>query len=124
MTKLQTARQGPARVLMELSKILSDGGGPTVSSERLDALRHENPLAGFNNGWDIRRLWLSSFTEANRKCTITGFGKTNEDVAELLRRLSLSELFDTVTLQSTASATEPLTSSQVVSFTLSCVVRY
>ncbi len=124
VTKLQTARQGPARVLMELSRILSEGGGPTVSPERLDALRHDNPLAGFNNGWDIRRLWLSGFTEASRKCTITGFGKTNEDVAEFLRRLALSELFDTVTLQSTASATEPLTSSQVVSFTLSCVVRY
>ncbi|HEX7479880.1 MAG TPA: PilN domain-containing protein [Polyangiales bacterium] len=124
VSKLQSARQGPARVLMELSRMLSEGGGPAVSPERLEALRHDNPLAGFNPGWDIRRLWLTSFTEQNRKCTITGLGKTNEDVAEFLRRLALSDLFEHVTLQSTAATTEPLTHSAVVGFTLSCQVRY
>jgi len=122
--KLQTARQGPTRVLMELSKLLSAGGGPSVSAERLDALRRDNPLAGFNTGWDVRRLWLTAFSEQNRQCLIRGFGKTNEDVAEFLRRLSLSSLFDKVTLQATASATEPGNTVPVVSFDLSCQVRY
>src|SRR5262245_11529388 len=90
--KLQTARQGPTRVLLELSKILSEGGRPTVSAERLDEVRRENPLAGFNSGWDVRRLWLTAFTESDRKCAIRGFGKTNEDVAEFLRGLSISEV--------------------------------
>jgi type IV pilus assembly protein PilN len=124
VTKLQTARQGPTRVMVELSHILSEGGKPTVSAERLDEVRRENPLAGYNTGWDVRRLWLTSFTEANRKCSIRGFGKTNEDVAEFLRRLTLSELFQKVNLQATASATAPGTAGQVVSFELSCQVRY
>lgn len=124
VAKLQSARQGPARVLMELSKLLSEGGGPTVSPEKLDALRRDNPLAGFNPGWDVRRLWLTAFTEQNRKCSIRGFGKTNEDVAEFLRRLSLSSLFEKVTLQATASAVEQGSSVPVVSFELSCQVRY
>lgn len=124
VAKLQSARQGPARVLMELSKLLSEGGGPTVSPEKLDALRRDNPLAGFNPGWDVRRLWLTAFTEQNRKCVIRGYGKTNEDVAEFLRRLSLSSLFEKVTLQTTASALEQGGTSAVVSFELSCQVRY
>lgn len=124
VTKLQTARQGPTRVLVELSHILSEGGRPTVSAERLDVVRRENPLAGFNAGWDARRLWLTSFTEADRKCSIRGYGKTNEDVAEFLRRLSLSELFQKVTLQSTSSAVAAGSTNTVVAFDLSCQVRY
>lgn len=122
--KLQSARQGPTRVLVELSHILSEGGRPTVSAERLDQVRRENPLAGFNAGWDARRLWLTSFSEADRKCSIRGFGKTNEDVAEFLRRLSLSELFQKVTLQSTSQAQAAGTTNNVVAFELSCQVRY
>jgi type IV pilus assembly protein PilN len=121
--KLQSARQGPSRVLMEMSRILSEGGGPTITPERLEALRKDNPLAGFNAGWDIKRLWLTSFSEDSRHCTIRGSGKTNEDVAEFLRRLALSELFDKVTLQSTSADSEA-NGSSVVRFELTCNVRY
>jgi type IV pilus assembly protein PilN len=124
VTKLQTARQGPTRVLMELSQLLSEGGGPTVSPERLAVLRRDNPLAGFNPGWDPRRLWLTSFTEQSRACTIRGFGKTNEDIAEFLRRLNLSNLFEKVSLTATSSALEVGSTVPVVSFDLSCQVRY
>ena len=120
--KLQTARQGPTRVMMELSKLLSTNGGPSITAERLDQLRRDNPLAGFNSGWDVRRLWLTTFNEVDRKVTIRGFGKTNEDVAEFLRRLSLSNLFDKVKLQSTVSAVD--SDLPVVSFDLSCEVKY
>ncbi|MET0390181.1 MAG: PilN domain-containing protein [Polyangiales bacterium] len=122
--KLQTARQGPTRVLMELSQLLSEAGGPSVSAERLDQLRRDNPLAGFNPGWDVRRLWLTAFTEQTRKCSIRGFGRTNEDVAEFLRRLNLSNLFEKVTLQATSSSTEGGGSAPSVAFELSCQVRY
>ncbi|MEY4582363.1 MAG: hypothetical protein RL701_7066 [Pseudomonadota bacterium] len=124
VSKLQSARQGPTRVLMELSQLLSEGGGPSVSAEKLDALRRDNPLAGFNPGWDVHRLWLTAFNETARKCTIRGFGKTNEDVAEFLRRLNLSNLFEKVTLQATSSANDSASNSPVVSFDLSCQVRY
>lgn len=121
--KLQTARQGPARVLMEVSRILSAGKGPSITAERLEQLRRDNPLAGYNAGWDIRRLALTSFTEKDRKCTIRGVGKTNEDIAEFLRRLALSDLFAEVALQST-SATADAAGAAGVSFELTCKVRY
>jgi type IV pilus assembly protein PilN len=121
---LQSARQGPARVLMELSKILSEGGGPSLPSEELEALRRDNPLGAYNPGWDIRRLWIDSFVEAKRQCKISGFGKSNEDVAEFLRRLNVSEVFDQVKLQATSSAADPAGGTPIVRFALSCEVRY
>ena len=121
---LQAARQGPARVLMELSRILSEGGGPEVPPDELDALRRENPLLVYNAGWDVRRLWLKTFDETARKCTMTGLGKSNEDVAEFLRRLNISKVFDQITLQSTAAATDVVTGLAVVTFSLTCEVKY
>ena len=120
---LQSARQGPARMLMELSRILSEGGGPTVNPDVLDTMKRENPLSVYNPGWDVRRLWLTRFSESQRKCAIDGIGKTNEDVAEFLRRLTISELFSKVTLSSTGSHTDK-GGLPVVTFSLTCEVTY
>jgi type IV pilus assembly protein PilN len=121
---LQSARQGPARMLMELSKILSEGGGPTLSAADAESMRSDNAQLRYSPGWDIRRLWIDSFSETQRRCTISGFGKSNEDVAEFLRRLNVSELFDAVTLQSTSAITDTATGLPVVKFSLTCEVKY
>jgi Tfp pilus assembly protein PilN len=89
VAELNAARTGPLRVMMELSRILSVPGGPTIDPEALERQRQVNPYAGFREGWDVRRLWLKSFTESERVCEIAGEARTNEDVAEFLRRLSL-----------------------------------
>lgn len=123
VAELNRARLGPTRAMMEVSKILSPGGGPTIDPQALEALRRENPLAGFNRSWDPRRLWLTEFREENRECRITGQGKTNEDVAELLRRLALSELFEQVTLTKT-EAVQQEGGLSFISFELTCRVRY
>ncbi len=120
---LQAARQGPARVLMELSRVLSEGGGPTVPVDELEALRRENPLLVYNPAWDVRRLWLTSFKETARKCTIDGLGKSNEDVAEFLRRLNISKVFDEITLQSTTTSIDN-SGVAIVKFSLTCEVKY
>lgn len=122
--ELQSARQGPTRLLMELSRILSSEGGPSIDAKRLEELRRDNPLVGFNPGWDYRRLWLTSFSEESRECVIDGFGKSNEDVAEFLRRLTLSDLFSEVTLDSTKIEPEPGTGAPLVKFQLTSKVRY
>ncbi|MDH5674723.1 MAG: PilN domain-containing protein [Myxococcales bacterium] len=124
VTRLQSARQGPARMLVELSRLLSEGGGPTVDPERLQELRKENPLGLFNPGWDVRRLWLTSFQEDAGNCTMLGRGKTNEDVAEFLRRLNVSELFEEIMLESTAAARDEASGLSVVEFSMSCKVKY
>jgi type IV pilus assembly protein PilN len=121
---LQRARFGPTRVMMELARILSEGGGPTIDPRRLEEIQRANPLAGFNAGWDEHRLWLTSFQEEERHVEIHGVGRTNEDVAEFLRRLTLSDLFGEVTLDKTEAAQDEETHLDVIAFELSATVRY
>ena len=120
---LLTARQGPSRMLLELSAILSPGRGPTVDQHKLDELRKTNPEAGFTPGWDTRRLWITTFQETDRACKITGAGRNNEDIAEFLRRLTLSRVFDSVVLVRTGAGSVK-TDGAAVAFELTCRVRY
>ncbi len=122
--ELQRARFGPTRVMMELARILSDGGGPTIDPRELEQMQRNNPLAGFNAGWDGRRLWLVSFEEEQRQVRIHGVGRTNDDVAEFLRRLTLSELFETVALDKTEAAQDANTHLDMIAFELSATVHY
>ena len=122
--ELERARRGPTRAVMELSKVLSSPGGPTINPAELERMRQDNPLAGYNESWDVRRLWITRFEEIERECKIEGLGRSNEDVAEFLRRLTLSEIYEDVTLQRTRAASDPDTGLQMVGFDLSCKVKY
>jgi type IV pilus assembly protein PilN len=124
VAELQRARFGPTRVLMEVAHILSEAGAPTIDPRRLEELRRENPLAGFNQTWDFHRLWLTSFEEEDREVTIQGVGRTNEDVAELLRRLTLSDLFENVHLTRTEAHADTETHLEFINFELEARVRY
>jgi type IV pilus assembly protein PilN len=128
VAELNRGRHGPTRLMLELSGILSEGGGPTIDPQALEELRRDDPLAGFNRSWDPRRLWLTSFSEEGvegaRNCSITGLGKTNEDVAEFLRRLNLSEIFTHITLEKTESRDDPETGLTFIGFDLICQVEY
>jgi type IV pilus assembly protein PilN len=122
---LLAARQGPTRMLLELSAIMSQGRGPTVDPLKLEDMRKSNPEAGFSPGWDTRRLWLKSFKEEGLNCTILGEARNNEDIAEFLRRLSLSTSFEEVALVRTGQpALAPGAAAPSVSFELKCKVRY
>jgi type IV pilus assembly protein PilN len=122
--ELERARRGPTRAVMELSKVLSSPGGPTIDPAELEKMREDNPLAGYNESWDVRRLWITSFEEIDRECKIIGLGRSNEDVAEFLRRLTLSEIYEGVTLQRTRAASDPDTGLQMVGFDVTCQVKY
>ncbi len=122
--ELERARRGPTRAVMELSKVLSSPGGPTINPAKLERMREENPLAGYNESWDVRRLWLTRFEEVDRECKMTGLGRSNEDVAEFLRRLTLSEIYEGVTLQRTRATRDPDTELQMVGFDITCKVKY
>lgn len=124
VSELQRARYGPTAVLMELARILSVGGGPTVDPQRLEELRRQNPMAGFNASWDPQRLWMTQFTENDRACSIHGVGRTNEDVAEFIRRLTLSETFEQVELVKTQGVEDQATRASLISFELTCRVIY
>jgi type IV pilus assembly protein PilN len=116
--KLQSARSGPTAILMELARILTPGRGPSVDPDRLAQLRRDNPLSVFNPNWDARRLWITSYTEAQRQLKVEGKARDGEDVSELARRLNLSSYFYDVRLLPASREAD------FVKFSIEAKVRY
>lgn len=124
IAKLQTARSGPTAVLLELAQILTLGKGPTADPERLEQLRKENPLVGFNAHWDCHRLWLTGYAEADRTVKVEGLARDGADVSELAQRLKLSTYFHDVTLLPGKVEPEKEAKLPLVNFALQLKVRY
>jgi type IV pilus assembly protein PilN len=124
ISKLQEARTGPTAVLLELSRVLTNGHGPTVDSDVLAQLRKDNPTAVYNPGWDPRRLWLTSFQEIDRVVKIDGLARDGDDVSELARRLNLSIYFADVKLLPASKTTDSDTKLEVIKFQLQAKMRY
>jgi type IV pilus assembly protein PilN len=124
INKLQAARSGPTATLVELSRILAPGRGPTTDPEKLAQLRRDNPTAAFNPNWDPQRLWILTYAEQDRVLKISGSARDSEDISEFQKRLMLSEYFYEVKLLPGAKAVDGATKLEVVRFELSAKVRY
>jgi len=118
---LETGRTGPVYLLRELSEILSPGKGPTFDRVTYEETLRKDPNAGFSN-WETKRAWLESYTEDNMNVKLRGSAKSNEDVAEFLKRLNSSVFFKEVNLDATAQASKG--SVKFVNFGLSTMVIY
>jgi type IV pilus assembly protein PilN len=123
---LESNRTGPVFLLRELSEILTPGKGPTFDGVSYQENLLRDPNAGFNASWDTRRVWLDNFDEDHKKVRIKGAAKSNEDVAEFLKRLNLSVFFAEVTPENTAQISSGGVGSTVkyVTFNLSASVIY
>lgn len=124
IAKLQSARSGPTSILLELSRLLTPGRGPTVDPGRLSQLRRDDPAAAFNLNWDSRRLWIVNFKEDKRRLRIEGLARDGEDVSELARRMSLSDYFAGVKLLPARRSVDATTKVELVRFSLEAEVKY
>jgi type IV pilus assembly protein PilN len=122
--KLQSARTGPTSTMLELSRIMTPGRGPTADRDKVEQMKRDNPGAVPNVAWDPRRLWLTSYKENNRVVRFSGQARDGEDVSELLRRLALSDYFYEVKLLPASKKTDSASHLELVSFEMSAKVRY
>ncbi|MEB2312803.1 MAG: PilN domain-containing protein [Sorangiineae bacterium] len=122
--KLQVARTGPTAMLLELSRLLTSGRGPTVDPEELNKVRRENPQAAYNPSWDARRLWLTKFVEDNRQVRLEGIARDGEDVSEFAKRMTMSSYFYDVRLLPAKKQHDSASGLDVVNFQLEAKVRY
>jgi type IV pilus assembly protein PilN len=118
---LESGRTGPVYLLRELSEILSPGKGPTFDRVTYEEALRKDPNAGFGN-WETKRAWLESYTEDRLMVRIRGSAKSNEDVAEFLKRLNSSVFFKDVNLDATAQAARGAV--KYVNFGLTTTVIY
>jgi type IV pilus assembly protein PilN len=118
---LEAGRTGPVYLLREMSEILSPGKGPTFDRVTYEEILRRDPNAGFSN-WETKRAWLESYTEERQHIKLRGSAKSNEDVAEFLKRLNSSVFFKDVNLDATAQAAKGQV--KYVNFGLSATVIY
>ncbi len=108
--------------MRELSDILTKGKGPTFNKDRYEEMLRRDPNAGLNQTWEPKRAWIMSYQEKDGSVAIHGGAKSDEDVAEFLKRLKLSAFFSDVYWQQT----QPQTGTGVshVLFDVACRVNY
>ena len=124
IAKLQTARSGPTAAMLELSRILTPGRGPTTDRDKIEQLKRDDPGAVPNPNWDPRRLWLKTYSDTSRVVRLSGLARDGEDVSEFLRRLTLSEYFTDLRLLPASKELDSNTHLELVKFELSAMVRY
>jgi type IV pilus assembly protein PilN len=124
INKLQAARTGPTSTLLELSRVLTQGQGPTTDRDKLEQLKRDNPTMVLNANWDPRRLWLTQYNEVDRTVRVAGLARDGEDVSELERRLMLSDFFYDVKLLPGTKVNDQTTHQELVRFEVSAKVRY
>jgi type IV pilus assembly protein PilN len=122
--RLQANRSGPTYMMRELSDILTPGKGPTFNKEQYEEQIKREPSTGFNPNWDTRRAWLISYSESNHQVKIKGGAKSDEDVAEFLKRLKVSAFFSDVYWQQTQPEVDTRLNVQYVTFDVQCKVNY
>jgi type IV pilus assembly protein PilN len=122
--RLQANRSGPVWLMRELSDILTPGKGPTFNKEQYEEQLKRDPSAGFNPNWDTRRAWIRSYSEQDHRVIIKGAAKSDEDVAEFLKRLKISAFFSDVYWQQTQPQTDTKLNVSYVTFDVTCRVNY
>jgi type IV pilus assembly protein PilN len=122
--KLESARSGPTAAMLELSRLLTPGKGPTVDADRYLQQQQRNPLSVINPGWDARRVWLLSFKEKARTVEITGLARDSTDVSELALRLKASSYFWDVRLLPGGQKSGSGDAATMISFGMQLKVRY
>jgi type IV pilus assembly protein PilN len=124
INKLQAGRSGPVYVFRELAEIMTKDKGPTYSKEDYAKRLSNDPNAGYNPSWDPRRLYLTSWIEKDRAVKIEGIAKSNDDVAEFLKRLQLSVFFANVVLDESREPSSKNDGTQSYQFKIRCQVKY
>ena len=124
IAKLQSARSGPTAAMLELSRILTPGRGPTTDRDKMEQLKRDDPGAVPNPNWDPRRLWLKTYSDSARSVKLSGLARDGEDVSEFLRRLTLSNYFYDLKLLPASKEMDSVTKLELVRFELSAKVVY
>lgn len=122
--RLQANRSGPVWMMRELADILTKGKGPTFSKEHYEEQIKRDPAAGFNPNWEPKRVWLLNYEEKAHQVMIKGGAKSDEDVAEFLKRLKQSAFFSDVYWKKTEPQFDAKLNVAYVTFEVTCKVNY
>jgi type IV pilus assembly protein PilN len=124
INRLKANRAGPVWLMRELSDILTKGKGPTFNKEQYEEQLKRDPNAGFNPTWEPKRVWMLSYEEKSHAVKLIGAAKSDEDVAEFLKRMKQSAFFSDVYWLKTTPAVDSSLNVSYVTFEVTCKVNY
>lgn len=125
--RLMRAKVVPAHVLHELGEILTAGHSPTMTSDMIKKTSNDktgDPNKRFQQDWDPTHVWLSGYSDSNGVFKLEGGAQTENDVAQLSKRLAASAYFMDVTPSGGERVTDQASGINYVKFTITGRVAY
>jgi Tfp pilus assembly protein PilN len=125
--RLMRAKVVPAHVLHELGEILTAGHSPTMTKEMIEKTSNDktgDPNKRFQQDWDPTHVWLSGYSDAGGVFKLEGGAQTENDVAQLSKRLAASAYFMDVTPSGGERVTDQASGINYVKFTITGKVAY
>jgi Tfp pilus assembly protein PilN len=122
--RLKRARVSPAWLMRELSNILTPGRQPQLTPEMQEEMK-TNPNRPWQDGWDPKHVWMSSFEEKAGEFRLQGGAQSRGDIDELGLRLRASMFFgQRLKPAATSDEVDKETSLTYYKFTIEGIVRY
>jgi Tfp pilus assembly protein PilN len=120
--RLNAARAVPSWMLYELSQILTTGGSPSITEDTQKDMEN-NPNRRFQEGWDPKHVWITSFIEKGGQFKLEGGSQADSDMTQLALRLQASMFFDNVIPEGGKEA-KSATGANYYTYTITGSVRY
>jgi Tfp pilus assembly protein PilN len=125
--RLLRAKVVPAHVLHELGEIMTAGHAPTMTSDMIkktSSLKTGDPNKRYQQDWDPTHIWLSGYSDTNGAFKLEGGAQTENDVAQLSKRLAASVYFLDVTPSGGERVTDQVSGVNYFKFTITGRVAY
>jgi Tfp pilus assembly protein PilN len=124
---LLSAKVVPAHVLHELGEILTSNKYPTMTEDmakRTGSGPDSDPNKRFQADWDASHVWLSAFSDSPQGFKLEGGAQSENDVAQLAKRLAASVYFTEVTPAGGERVADNSTGTNYYRFTITGKVVY
>jgi Tfp pilus assembly protein PilN len=125
--RLLSAKVVPAHVLHELGEILSANKYPTMTeamAKRTGNGPDSDANKRFQADWDASHVWLSGFADSPQGFKLEGGAQSENDVAQLAKRLAASVYFTEVTPAGGERVADTSTGTNYYRFTITGKVVY
>ncbi len=124
--RLNDAKVVPAWFLHELSRILTKGQKPTMTTEMITRMSGATADKNrqFDDTWDPKRLWIDQIDEKDGTFTLSGGAQSDTDVTQLALRLQSSAYFRDVVPEGGDTAEDAKTKVKYYHFTVTGKVVY
>lgn len=123
-SRLKSARVTPAWLMRELSNILTPGRQPQMTPRMQEEMK-TNPNRPWQDGWDPKHVWMSSFEEKGGNFRLQGGAQSRSDIDELGLRLRASMFFgQRLKPAATGDVVDRDSGLTYYQFTIEGIVRY